>query len=217
MLSAAPKMPKAEPSKRQRRQTKARATNPSRPKLGRPSNYTTERAAKICDGIANGLSLRELCRNGVAPDKQTVMRWLDQNLDFRDRYARARLAQADHFAEEIIQIADDGSNDWQERHSASGEIKIIADKENVNRSRLRVESRQWLMERMAPKKYGTKVFQEITGADGGPLLIERRMDWASMSDEEIAAVEAFALAVQRRREEEAKTIEHQLSEGEGSS
>ncbi len=45
------------------------------------------------------------------PDKATVFRWLAAKPDFRDQYACAREAQADAMAEDILEIADDGSSD----------------------------------------------------------------------------------------------------------
>lgn len=100
------------------------------------------------------------------PGKSTVMRWLDAHAEFRDQYARAREAQADYWAEEIIEISDDGSNDTykdEDGHERTNQ-DVIA------RSRLRVDTRKWLMARMAPKKYGDKITQEVTGADGAPLV-----------------------------------------------
>jgi terminase small subunit-like protein len=46
------------------------------------------------------------------PDMATVFRWLARHAEFRDQYARAREVQADYLAEEILEIADDGRNDW---------------------------------------------------------------------------------------------------------
>lgn len=107
------------------------------------------------------------------PGKTTVMRWLAEHSEFRDQYASAREAQADYYAEEIIEISDDGSNDWMERNRGEGETEEIENKEVLARSRLRVDTRKWLMARMAPKKYGDKVTQEHTGPGGGPVQVQR--------------------------------------------
>ena len=100
------------------------------------------------------------------PDKSNVLRWLAKDDKFRDQYAHAREAQADYYAEEIIEISDDSSGD--EQTDEDGKTRINS--EFVNRSRLRVDTRKWLMARMAPKKYGDKITQEVTGADGSPLV-----------------------------------------------
>jgi len=138
---------------------------------GRPSDYSAETATDICTRLGLGESLREICRDEDMPDKSTVMRWLASKPEFRDQYASAREAQADYFAEEILEIADDGSNDWMERKRPDGSVEEVENREVLNRSRLRVDTRKWLMARMAPKKYGDKITQEHTGQDGGPLVV----------------------------------------------
>jgi hypothetical protein len=115
------------------------------------------------------------------------MRWLAAHKEFRDQYASAREAQADYYAEEIIEIADDGSNDWMERKRGDETIEV-ENHEVIGRSRLRVDTRKWLMARMAPKKYGERVMQEVSGPDGRP--IETR----ELSETEAARRIAFTLA-----------------------
>ncbi len=139
--------------------------------MGRPSDFTEETANLICEQIALGLSLREICQSDEMPDKSTVFRWLTANETFRDQYARAREAQMEHWAEEVLEIADDGSNDWMERQRQDGSTETVLDHEHVQRSRLRVDSRKWLMSKLAPKKYGDKVDLTHTGKDGGPIAI----------------------------------------------
>jgi hypothetical protein len=124
--------------------------------MGRPTDYSPDITALICERLGLGESLREICRDEAMPDKSTVMRWLARHQEFRDQYACAREAQADYYAEEIIEIADDGSNDWMERKRGEETIEV-ENHEVIGRSRLRVDTRKWLMARMAPKKYGDKL------------------------------------------------------------
>lgn len=133
--------------------------------MPRQSDFTEEKANDICERIANGSSLREICRSDDMPDKSTVLRWLgdDRLASFRDQYVRAREAQADHFAEEILEISDDGTNDWMERQQPNGETVEVVNHEHISRSKLRVDSRKWLMSKLAPKKYGDKLDLEHSG------------------------------------------------------
>ncbi len=140
---------------------------------GRPSDYSVEITTAICIRLGLGESLREICADETMPAKSTVMRWLASHAEFRDQYAGAREAQADYYAEEIIEISDDGSNDWMERKNGDGSTDEVENKEVLARSRLRVDTRKWLMARMAPKKYGDKVVQEHTGPGGGPVQVHR--------------------------------------------
>lgn len=142
---------------------------------GRPSDYTPEIVSEICELIANGMSVREICRAEHMPDMRTVFRWLAKHDEFRQQYARAREAQADYLAEEILDIADDGQNDWMDRQVAPGVFARVQDQEAINRSRLRVDARKWIMSKLQPKKYGDKVTQEHTG---GEKPVEHTFRWA---------------------------------------
>ena len=142
---------------------KAKKPGIKKPK-GRPSDYSLEIAKVICMRLGNGESLRQICASPGMPGKTSIMRWLEANLEFRDQYARARELQAEHWAEEIIEIADDSKNDFVER---DGRDALNA--ENINRSRLRVDTRKWLMARLAPKKYGDRVTTELIGNKDNPL------------------------------------------------
>ena len=141
--------------------------------MGRPSDFTQDMADKICALIAEGQSLREICRNDEMPGKSTVFQWLQKNVAFADQYAQAREVQAEHWAGEILEIADDGTNDWIERQNRDGTTYTEIDHEHVTRSRLRVDSRKWLMSKLLPKKYGDRVDLTHTGKDGGPIVIDK--------------------------------------------
>ncbi|KRR21895.1 hypothetical protein [Bradyrhizobium retamae] len=134
--------------------------------MGRPSDYSPELVAVICARMAEGVSLRSICLADDMPDKATVFRWLAAHKEFRDQYARAREARADAMAEEILEISDDDSDDAI-TDPETGATRINA--EFVARSRLKVDTRKWLMARMAPKVYGDKVTQELQGPDGGAI------------------------------------------------
>ena len=123
---------------------------------GRPSKFTPELAAEICRRMMEGESLREIGRDPAMPKPITIRMWtLDgKHREFSKQYALAREAQADHYFDEIFEIADDGSNDWVERQRRNGQMEIVLDREHVDRSRLRIDSRKWALARMSPKKYG---------------------------------------------------------------
>lgn len=129
--------------------------------MGRPSEYSPEKAREICERMAEGKSLREICLAEDMPSKTTVFRWLEREEPFRDQYARAREAQFDFIAEEIVRISDDASGDFfiEDR---DGKSVVVPDHARVQRDRLRVDSRKWLLSKIAPRKYGDKV-------DGGGL------------------------------------------------
>jgi hypothetical protein len=138
---------------------------------GRPSSYSSTIADAICQRLALGDSLRSICEDDEMPAMSTVFRWLGIHQEFSEQYARARETQADTLADEILNIADDGHNDWMRRKFGDDE-RWVENGEAIRRSQLRIDSRKWLAGKMRPKKYGDKIVQEQTGADGGAVKHE---------------------------------------------
>ena len=125
---------------------------------GRPSDYRMQVADFICERIAHGESLRKICTDPDMPVCSTVFKWLINHKEFAEQYARAREAQCDAFVEEILEISDDSAGDTLV--TEGGEKP---NSEWINRSKLRVDTRKWLMSKLAPKKYGDKAQVDIHG------------------------------------------------------
>lgn len=119
-------------------------------KCGRPTDYTKELADSICERLAEGQSLRSVCRGEDMPDKATVFRWIRTHNEFRDQYTRAKEEAADALAEEIIDLSD-------------GAIEVIkrgAEKKSsalAQAVKLQVDTRKFIMAKMKPKKYGERM------------------------------------------------------------
>lgn len=148
-------------------------TPPKRPpkKVGRPSKYTNKLADKICQMIAQGQSVRSICAKKDMISMQTFFRWLRENDKFREQYARACEERSYMHAEEILEIADDATNDYMERHDESDELTgYKLNGENIQRSRLRIDTRKWLMSKLNPKVYGDKLDMTTNGNDIGVSL-----------------------------------------------
>lgn len=154
---------------------------------GRPSVYTIKLTDVICERIANGESLVAICDDEDMPGKATVFRWLSAQATFRDKYARAREAQADAIVDEILTIADDGQNDWMEKKNADGEnIGWMENGEALRRSALRIDARKWLAGKLRPKKYGEKL--QVTGDPDAPLVHDHKVSAKDLSDDELARI-----------------------------
>nr|DAS57165.1 MAG TPA: Sf6 terminase small subunit gp1, octamer, DNA-binding, CAPS buffer.65A [Caudoviricetes sp.] len=136
-------------------------------KNGRPSKYTNKLADKICQMIAQGQSVRSICAKKDMISMQTFFRWLRENDKFREQYARACEERSYMHAEDIIEIADNASNDYMEKLEGDG---YIFNSENVQRSRLRIDTRKWLMSKLNPKVYGDKLDMTTNGNDIGVTL-----------------------------------------------
>lgn len=127
-------------------------------KRGRPTTFTEDLGREICIRLAGGESLRHICRDDHMPIHTTVLGWaFNDNLGFYDHYAQARQMQAEYWADEIVDISDDGSNDWYEKERKDGTVIKLPDQEYINRSKLRVDTRKWLMSKLYPKRWGDKI------------------------------------------------------------
>ena len=119
--------------------------------MARPSSYDKKTAKKICLRIASGESLREICRDKDMRAISTVMLWVANDKEgFSEQYAKACEARLYFHAEELIDIADNATNDWMERNDPNNE-GWRANGEAVNRSRLRVDTRKWILSKLLPK------------------------------------------------------------------
>lgn len=101
----------------------------------------------ILNRIAAGESLNGVCKEEGMPGFRTVMDWLEQDEDFRTKYACAREAQAD--------VLFDGMADVENR-VLLGELKPDA-------ARVVLDSQRWRAEKLKPKVYGNKVEHEHKG------------------------------------------------------
>lgn len=163
----APKKPvQAKPQARQAN-TAREATRPQ----GGQTKYTEDLANEILGRMAGGETVNQICRDlevkGTKIAPSTVRLWvLDNREGFAERYARARDMMLDYWAEDTIDIADDGRNDWAERQNSDGSTYTVVDHEHISRSKVRIDTRKWILSKLKPERYGDKV--EIdTPADGG--------------------------------------------------
>jgi predicted secreted protein len=132
---------------------------------------------RIVEGLSAGTPLRELCRQDGMPAWRTVYDWLEADPDFATRFARAREMGFDAIAEEALEIADDGSNDWMERRRKDGSTEEVVNSEHVQRSKLRIETRLKLLAKWSPKRYGDKQTHAIGGDPDAPAVqVEHGVD-----------------------------------------
>lgn len=146
-------------------------------KAGRPSQFTVELAHEICARIAEGESLRAVCRDIDIPIGTVTGWFIDDKEGVFEHYARARKIQAERMFEELTDIADDSRNDWMEKHGYT-----MPDQEAIQRSKLRVDTRRWILARMDSNRYAETTKQEHTGANGAPLQINLIRDTQEKPD-----------------------------------
>ena len=131
-------------------------TKPFKRPEGRPEIYTQELADRVCEQIAMGYSMRTVCKADDMPAISTLFKWIREKPEFSKQYTKATEERTEAMSEDILDIADDGTNDLM-RIQKGNEHYEIENKEVTNRSRLRVDTRKWLMSKMKPRKYGDKI------------------------------------------------------------
>jgi len=135
-------------------------------------------ADEICNLIASGMSLRAICRMAGMPKADHVYHWLWNETRFADQYTRARECQMEAWADEALDIADDARADVV-LTEAGTPVTVY---ENVQRSKLRVETRKWFMSRMAPRKYSERVITETTSLN---MNLDVNADLKRMTPDEL--------------------------------
>ncbi len=133
-----------------------------------------EIADKLLDQIAAGRSLVDVCKDEGMPTTAAVRAWLGdpRYANFLAAYVHARGEQADSIFDDMLEIADNSTNDWVTRYnSKTKEHERVVDAEHIQRARLRVYTRKWIVSKLMPSKYGDLVRTELTGKDGGAIEI----------------------------------------------
>lgn len=121
---------------------------------GRPTVMQPDVRDELCARIASGRGISEVCSDKDMPDKTTVYRLMAKDEAFATRIARAREAQQDAEAENIVQLADKATiKNWP----------VV---------KLRIDARKWRAAKLAPKKYGDKIETTLQGPDGGAIKTE---------------------------------------------
>jgi len=116
-------------------------------------------AAKVLAEMHEGNSLRSACVAAKVP-VVTFLDWTVADPILGEQYTRAREACIEKIADDTLRIADEPVGSTQ-----TGGLDSAA----VAKQRLQVDTRKWLLSKLAPKKFGDKITQEVTGEDGGPV------------------------------------------------
>ncbi len=152
-------------------------------KIGhRPSKYTRNVAQAICRRLAGGEILSAICRDPGMPEASTVRAWALEDRDgFRVEYQVACGLGYDGLEDAMREAANDSSGDM----TVDEEGRPVVNHENINRSRLKVDTIKWLLSKRKPAIYGDRLEQKITGT----FEMAPRPDLSKLSPAELEAFE----------------------------
>ena len=142
--------------------------------------YDREAITKlVCSELALGKSLRSILdADDKLPSASTFLDWIGADSFLAEQYAHARQMAYELLADEIVAIADE--NYTTDEHG----VRERLSSEAIQRNRLRVDTRKWMLSKMLPKVYGDKIQTEHTGKDGGPIQLQA-VDLRNLSDSEL--------------------------------
>lgn len=130
--------------------------------------YNPAVADYVCEQLAMGRSLLSISRDAdrIAgmPSRAEMQKW-EAEEPHRSNSTQARVTGCHKMAEECVEIADDGTNDWMMRENGPQ-----LNSEHVQRSKLRIETRLRLLGKWLPKVFGDRTAHELTGANGTSLI-----------------------------------------------
>jgi len=137
-------------------------------KIGRPSKYTPELAAEVCERLSNGEPLRQICRDDHMPAWTAIYAWAAKDKELSERIAHAREQGYDAIAEDLLAIADTPLMGEEETSSSNG--LTITRKDMLGHRKLQIETRLKLLAKWNPKKYGDRVMH--AGDAENPVVIQ---------------------------------------------
>ncbi len=128
---------------------------------GRPTRLTDKLSRHICKRLACGETLRKICKEPGMPAVSRVLDWVVNERKpeyqiFRERYARARRAQAEYWADEIVECA------------------MLANDKNAHAVRAKIDGLKWILAKLHPEKWGDRVMNVHSGS----LKVESVKDFA---------------------------------------
>jgi hypothetical protein len=127
-------------------------------RTGRPSVYTAELFEQICEGLAEGKSLRQVCKAPGMPSEVSVRTWvLDNREGCAEAYQRARNIGLDMMADEIIRISETPENGKTTKRDGDGKVIEVTEGDMLQHRKLRIYALQWYLAKLGRKKYGDKL------------------------------------------------------------
>jgi hypothetical protein len=136
----------------------------------RQGGYTRPLGRAIAKMMVKGLTINRIGKRPRMPPASTIYTWVGTpNHPFLEHYARARESYYSRMAEDIVDLADDSGSDWkiETRGKDATPVKVL-DREALERTKLRIETRKWLLSKALPHLYGDQVGKgDDAGQDAG--------------------------------------------------
>lgn len=117
---------------------------------------------EIIERMIAGQSIASMGKLPHMPVASGIVEWFMADHESRERYVRAREIAAEVFAQEIIEISDDKTED-------------------PNSRRVRIEARKWVASKLLPRIYGDRI--EVLTPPTSAIPNARVVDLVNASDQ----------------------------------
>jgi hypothetical protein len=122
--------------------------------MGRIATYGDDVREEILQRIATGETLASICKDAHMPERTVVYKWRMDEPEFERRFAQARLVGHDAIADHTLLLADSPP-----AYGPDGKI----DQGDIQHRKLQIWTRQQLLAKWDPKRYGDRQQVEHSG------------------------------------------------------
>ena len=140
-----------------------------------PKSFTAELKAELLERVATGESVSSIMSAAHMPSRRTLFNELQRDEAFARAYSIAREVALEVWEDELQRIADTPETSVTRITRPDGSVEL-READDVQARRLQITTRQWLMSKRLPKKYGDRVAQEVSGPEGKPVAVEATSD-----------------------------------------
>jgi hypothetical protein len=174
--------------------------------INRVSEFSQEQADEVCERLAQGETLIDICKDKHMPDAKTVRRWQRDYPRFGLSYHRARIEQTRSWVDEIVAIARNTDNDFKEVTRKSGKVEKVVNRNAIERDKLLIWTLQWVVSKHNRPEYGEGSTDPQTGA---PALID-----ANPQELVVQLVHLLGQFDIKLTPEQVEQVKHAVSRGE---
>jgi hypothetical protein len=127
-------------------------------------SYSDSRAQEICERIAVGELLINICEDSHLPTMRRTNQWIHEHTEFAQLYQSAINDRLSVFEEQVIQIADDMRHDFR-TVVRNGQERRVPDPDMVARAKLRIDVRFRHLKAGRPQKWGDSTTLNVKNDD----------------------------------------------------
>lgn len=143
----------------------------SDPKFADPS-FKEAVCEELCERLAEGKSLVQVCRDDDMPSVRTVQTWMNADSEFAAQITRAR--------ESGYQIRADNA------------VEAAKSADDAAKGRLAFDAERWYLGKLS-NAFSDKTKHEHSGPDGGAIRHDAKIDVTGLSEEQLRALASIKL------------------------